>query len=238
MNNDMKDYYNYAVSPLGQVFYATVWRQLEGFSGKKILDFGSGFGFTSDYLAKNNDVLAIDPNKSMVEAACAKNKYKQIIGDIEELKKIEDNTFDAVMCHLVLEYVCNREEILSELVRVLKTGGQLSVVRHNKPGRIIQAIVQDYDLDDAKALLSGEYSSSPAFGVIADYENADIETWSDNNLRIEKVYGVRAVASLHDAKKQAEADWVEKMIEIEWELLKNKIYCDIAYFNHVILVKK
>ena len=38
-----------------------VWLQLGDIKNKKILDFGSGIGITANYLAANNDVLAIEP---------------------------------------------------------------------------------------------------------------------------------------------------------------------------------
>ncbi len=237
MNADMRDYYDYTVAPIGKLFYATVHSQLGALAGLKILDFGSGFAFTTDYLAKDNDVTAIEPDESMIEAARKTNKYNLVNGSIDELKKLPERSFDVIICHLVLEYMQQREELMSEFCRVLKPEGFVSVVRHNKPGRIIQAVVQDYDLADAKRLLNGENSASPAFGEIADYENEDLETWSQNGLKIKKVHGVRSLASLHDSELQNSEGWLENMMRMEQELLQHKVYIDIAYFNHVILVK-
>ncbi len=237
MNTDMRDYYNYTIAPIGKLFYATVHEQLGDLKDKKILDFGSGFAFTTDFLAKNNDVTAVEPDESMVNASRCTNKYKLIYGSIEEIKKLDSESFDIIICHLVLEYMQERAELLSEFCRLLKKDGFVSVVRHNKPGRIIQAVVQDYDIVDAKRLLKGENSVSPAFGEIDDYENEDLETWANNKLQIKKTYGVRSLASLHGENLQNSEGWLENMIEMERELLQHKLYADIAYFNHVILVK-
>lgn len=81
---------------------------------KKILDFGSGNGFTANYFAKNNDVVAIEQSKEAVNERYCDNNYCQLIGSIDVLKQLEDKTFDMIFCHNVLEYVDNREKIVNE----------------------------------------------------------------------------------------------------------------------------
>ena len=72
-----------------------------------ILDFGSGFGITADYLANNNHVTAIEPNIDIVESneRMRENDYTQIIGSLDKLKEQMSDVFDAVVCHNVFEYV-------------------------------------------------------------------------------------------------------------------------------------
>ena len=43
-------------------------------------NFGSGIGVTADYLGKNNDVIAIEPNEESVAARWTNNQYTQMIG--------------------------------------------------------------------------------------------------------------------------------------------------------------
>lgn len=43
-----------------------VWCQLGDIKNKKILDFGSGMGITASYLAKHNEVIAIEPSEESV----------------------------------------------------------------------------------------------------------------------------------------------------------------------------
>ncbi len=234
MDQNMKLYYDYAVSPLGELFYRTVWSKLS-IEGCKVLDFGSGFGFTSSYLAEKNEVTAVEIDAKMIKASKKDEAVKQICGDISEVKKMPDESFDAVICHLVFEFVDEQKEILTELVRILKKGGIMSIVRHNRRGRIVQAVVQDYDLDDAKKLLAGGNSFSSAFGDIKYYENDDILKWSGNELKIENVYGVRALASLHNSETKSRENWLRDMLEIECELLKDDSFINIAFFNHVML---
>lgn len=44
-----------------RLFKRIVWKQLGEIRGKHILDFGSGEGITANYLAENNNVIAIEP---------------------------------------------------------------------------------------------------------------------------------------------------------------------------------
>ncbi|ONI40504.1 hypothetical protein AN639_11055 [Candidatus Epulonipiscium fishelsonii] len=237
MDENMKLYYDYTVSPLGKLFYQTVWKQLGNIQNKKILDFGSGFGFTSNHLAKNNDVTAIELDPTMIEASEKEYHYKQIQGGLSELKDVADETFDLVICHLVLEFVSEQTQILSELIRVLKKDGTLSVVRHNRTGRIVQAIVQDYDMVEVANLLKGEPSYSSAFGNIKYYRNDDLLKWSKNKVSLAETYGVRAIASLHDAQIQQSENWLDNMFWIENVLLEREEFIKIAYFNHLLLKK-
>ena len=40
--------------------------KLQDIKGKRVLDFGSGFGLVANHLAQNNEVLAVEPNEEMV----------------------------------------------------------------------------------------------------------------------------------------------------------------------------
>ncbi len=238
MNNDMKLYYDYTISPLGKLFYKTVWSQLETIKDKKILDFGSGFAFTTNFLAKNNQVTALEMDESMIENCEKTQKFTQIHGNLSALEKFSDESFDVIICHLVLEFTENPKLILDELSRLLKKNGILSIVRHNRNGRIIQSIVQDYDLDDANNLLNNGFSFSSAFGDIKYYENDDLLNLTNNNYTVDSLYGIRVLASLHNIQIQNSENWLSKMFETEQKLVSNPDFIKIAYFNHIILRKK
>ena len=42
-----------------------------------------------------------------------------------KLREMPDNSYDVVLCHNVLEYIKNREELIHEFVRVMKSDGFL-----------------------------------------------------------------------------------------------------------------
>lgn len=96
-----------------------VWKQLGDIRDKKILDFGSGIGVTANYLAEHNDVTAIEPDEDSVKEGWADNQYTQITGSTDELRRFTDESFDMIICHNVLEYAKDRENIILVITKTL-----------------------------------------------------------------------------------------------------------------------
>lgn len=70
MKASLKNYFDQWESPWMQLYYRMVWEQLSAeisLTDKKILDFGSGFGWNANHLADRNSVIAIEPNSEMVK---------------------------------------------------------------------------------------------------------------------------------------------------------------------------
>ena len=140
-----------------------VWAQLGDIRGKNILDFGSGEGITANHFAENNNVVAIEPSEEMLVNRWVNFEYRQIQGDVTKLSDFEDNTFDMIICHNVLEYIEDKQSILAELYRVLKPHGVLSIVKHNRAGRVMQMAVLLDELEKANELLDGKNSTASKF---------------------------------------------------------------------------
>lgn len=235
-NKKLYSYFDYVNEPWGKLFYLCTWKQLPELKGKKILDFGSGFGITAEHLSKDNDVIAVEPSEDMIKIGRKKNStFKQIIGGFEELKQFVDETFDCIICHNVFEYVEDRDIILAEFSRILKKGGFVSIVKHNIIGRIMQKAVFDYDIDAVKALLNGGANISRNFGEIKTYENDSLLV---DDFIIDKCYGVCALYGLQDNKIKYKDGWLETMLEIESAVFEREEFRSIAFFHHLILMKK
>ncbi len=215
-----------------------VWRQLGEISGKRILDFGSGQGITACYLAEKNQVTAIEPDRESIGSRLKENDYRQLCGSTELLKEFSDETFDMVICHNVLEYAADREIIVREFSRILKKDGYISLVKHNRPGRVMQMVVLLNDFEQADSLLDGNAGVSSQFGPIRYYEDKDIESWSPD-LRIERVMGARTFWDLQQNQEMhTDAAWQAKMIEMEMRVSDVKEYQAIAFFHHLLLRKR
>ncbi len=171
----------------------------------------------------------------MIKIGCKKDiSYEQIVGGLEELKQFADETFDCVICHNVFEYVDDRNIILKEFARVLKRDGFLSVIKHNKAGRIMQKAVFDYDINAVKALLNGDSNTSKNFGEIKHYEDNALQV---SGFQIEKNYGICAFYGLQDNKIKFQRDWLDTMLEIELSVSEREDFRSIAFFHHLILRK-
>ncbi|MEG2788830.1 MAG: class I SAM-dependent methyltransferase [Romboutsia sp.] len=238
MSEELRIYLDNIKKPWGILFYKMVWEQLSWIQGMKVLDFGSGFGITSNYLAKRNEVLAIEPNEDMVNMREKENSYTQIVGGVEKFKNIDDKTFDIVICHNVLEYADEREEIIRELSRILKDRGKISIVKHNHEGRIMQKVVFENNIEEALLLLDGGDIEVMNFGKVNYYNNGDILQWS-NNLKIEKTYGVRTFWALQQNNEiKSELSWQENMFKVEIKVAEIEAYKNISFFNHIIFTKE
>ena len=239
LSEELQKFLDNMRQPWSTMYYRLVWAQLaDAIETKnlKILDFGSGFGTTANHFAKNNDVTAIEPNMEMIVERERENDYVQINGKIEKLKDFADGYFDVVICHNVLEFAQERPAIVKEFSRVLKSGGILSVVKHNKTGRIIFKVVFENDVEEAIKLLDGEDSSN-TFGKIYYYDPEDLARWGDG-LKIEKIFGARILGMLqqnNDAKY--EPKWQEKMFELELKVCDMEPYKNMAFCHHVLLKK-
>lgn len=230
------DYNN--IAPWELLQKKIIWEQLKHIQNKKILDFGSGRGITANHFATNNEVIAIEPDENMINEGIRGNSYTQIKGDITELENFEDEFFDVIICHNVLEYVEERVEVLKEFSRVLKKDGQLSIVKHNRAGRVMQMVVLLNNFEHANQLLDGKYGQSKEFGPIRYYGDLDILQWS-NDFELEMVWGLRTFWDLQQNQEiQKDKSWQEKMLEIELKVSGREEYKAIAFFHHLILRKK
>lgn len=220
-----------------RLFKKIVWVQIGDIEGKKILDFGSGEGITANHFAKNNDVTAIEPSEEMLSNAWKDYEYTQIVGDVNALSGISDETFDIIICHNVLEYIDDKEAVIKALARVLKKDGILSIAKHNRAGRVMQMAVLLDDFEKANALLDGENSMASKFGVIRYYGDKDILEW-ESNLVISEVFGIRTFWDLQqNQEKHGDEDWQRKMLQLEMRVAQIPEYRDIAFFHHLLLKK-
>lgn len=143
-----------------------MWRQMGEIRGKKILDFGSGIGVTANHLAEHNEVIAVELDEESVKERWADHPYTQLIGSTDELRRFEDEEFDMIVCHNVLEYAQDREDIVKEFARILKPDGKLSIVKHNRAGRVMQMVVLLNNFEHAYSLLDGKDGVASRYGVI------------------------------------------------------------------------
>jgi arsenite methyltransferase len=105
-------------------------------AGDTVIDLGSGAGndcFVARALAgENGKVIGVDFTESMIDKArmnAEKLGYDNVefrFGDIEKLPLIAD-TADVIISNCVLNLVPDKTKAFSEIYRVLKAGGHLSV---------------------------------------------------------------------------------------------------------------
>lgn len=215
-----------------------VWAQLGDIRGKNILDFGSGEGITANHFAENNNVVAIEPSAEMLVNRWVDFEYRQIQGDVTKLSDFEDNTFDMIICHNVLEYIEDKQSILAELYRVLKPHGVLSVVKHNRAGRVMQMAVLLDELEKAHELLDGKNSTASKFGAIRYYDDEMISKWTPG-LKNMDCFGIRTFWDLQqNQEKHNTEEWQNRMMQLEMRVSQMDEYRNISFFHHLLFFKE
>lgn len=224
--------------PWDRLLKKIVWEQLGEIAGKEILDFGSGEGITANHFANQNSVVAVEPSEEMLRNRWEDYPYKQIVGDVSKLADFADASFDLIICHNVLEYVDDKEQVINELYRLLKAGGMLSVVKHNRAGRVMQMAVLLDNLKKANDLLDGKDGESAQFGTIGYYEDGQIENWN-KGFKLLDAFGIRTFWDLQqNQEKHGTEEWQAQIMKLEMRVSQIDEYRRIAFFHHLLFIKE
>ncbi|GAB2025679.1 class I SAM-dependent methyltransferase [Lactovum odontotermitis] len=240
MNEKLQNFYNQQNTPWMKLFYRLIYTQLPETFGKKVLDFGAGFGWTANYLAGlGNEVVAVEPNPEMVKPHLAEHPYLMQQGDVHCLKDFPDGSFDLIVCHNVMEYVENadeRAEIMAEFMRLLLPAGAISIIKHNFNGAIMQRAVFENETEEALELLSGTVRHSGSFGPIHHYDLSELV--DPLPLKLDKLFGVRTFFGIQPNEFKTAPGWADKMYKLEMEVAENPEFNSVSFFHHAILTKE
>lgn len=170
----------------------------------RVLDAGGGNGLDSLRLARmNHRIDLVDIARGMLNDASANaalagvsdrfNTHALDIGQIGE--HFDENQFDIVLCHNVIQFVDEVKPLLETLGRVLKPGGFLSLISTNQYSLPYQAAFLEQDLDKAFAALEPGASHNPVFDIDEQqYRPDDVIDWlADLGLKLDKHYGIRCL---------------------------------------------
>ena len=240
MSDAIQNYRKMVDQPWGRMFYDLIYRQLKLSDDKrrKILDFGAGFCLTAGHYAKHHDVTAVEPNEEM-RSLRVMGDYTLVEQGIDYLTTLGENSFDIVICHNVLEYADNKEEILKQLVRVLKPGGTLSVIKHNLPGRVMALAVMSDDPGAAMDLLGNADEENSMFGNRSVYSNEELVKFLGDEMILTDSFGIRTFFGLSSNNEIKYSDeWFQPMLELESKACAMEEYKKIAFFNHLIFEKR
>lgn len=98
---------------------------------ERVLVPGCGTGLDLEYLPAGTDVTAIDATPTMVERTAARASTLPLSVEAREADAtaldVADDTYDVVLCHLVLSVVPDPEALIREASRVLKPDGRISI---------------------------------------------------------------------------------------------------------------
>lgn len=107
------------------------------YAGKKLLEVGCGVGIDLVRFARGGaEVTGVDLAEQSIDLAKKYFAHEGLTGDLllgngEELR-FEDNRFDVVYAHGVIQYTANAQKMVNELYRVVKPGGEVIMMVYNR----------------------------------------------------------------------------------------------------------
>jgi ubiquinone/menaquinone biosynthesis C-methylase UbiE len=147
--------------PLGRIA-AKIVCSYANFNSYHTLDIGVDAGiYTIEFLRRGvKKVSGIDINASSVEIAKENlrkvNLYADIINADAQNLPYEDNTFDQVICLMIMEHVENPIALVNEISRVLIPGGKLILSVPNE--LYLTKSITPYDFSDVLEEIGHEHA--------------------------------------------------------------------------------
>ena len=145
-------------------------------SGKSVLDVGCGGGILAESMAaRGARVTGIDLSQTAIGLA---QKNFALHGETAEELRVEngealpyqDNAFDVVYGHGVIQYTADPARLVKECARVLRPGGRLVLTawahpsQHRLVGVFLDAVAE------ARAMPPADLPRGPDFFRFSDYE--------------------------------------------------------------------
>lgn len=174
-------YAAYLETPEGRLRSDLAFANLQDFLSRRpakdaycALDLGCGTGATAVRLARLGfHVTLLDTSPAMLEIAkgaareagvTGKIALKQ--GDAAQLANLfRARSFDAILCHNILEYVHEPGAVLRGAARALRDSSAiLSVLVRSQAGEILKAVIQTGDLAAAENSLTAEWGQERLYG--------------------------------------------------------------------------
>lgn len=131
----------------------------------QILDAGGGTGpFSVDLAGLGHRITLCDHSEKML-ALAREHFADQMVSHgltpchcaIQEMDPKKSPEFDIILCHAVLGWVADPEQVLSHLMKFLKPGGLLSVIFYNLNGMIFKNLLRT----NYKKILQKTYTGYP-----------------------------------------------------------------------------
>ena len=145
-----------------------------GGPGREVLDLGCRTGAVTARFLTGNHVVGIDVDRAALEVAAGRG-IEPVWGDLEAPLPFDDASFDAVVAGELLEHVRRPDDVVGEVLRVLRPGGTFA-------GSVPNA----YRLQDRLAFMFGKppdpdpthlhmYSPAALLALLTDFSDVRLD---------------------------------------------------------------
>ncbi|GAA6169864.1 methyltransferase domain-containing protein [Sessilibacter corallicola] len=211
-----------------------------------ILDAGAGKAPMSlSFAAAGHNVTLVDLSVEMLKHAVAEVESKDFSNRVsvyhgsvqqfcEESKTRDDNQYDLILCHAVVEWLSDPLSVITALVERLSVGGKLSLSFYNKDGSVFKNLLRtNFKKIETQDFSGGRRSLTPSFPREID----EVKEWlSDLPLRLLCHSGIRVfhdyIFNRDDLNRDPDSLY-------QWELHYSRIspFRELGRYQHFLLEK-
>ncbi|NOK60952.1 MAG: methyltransferase domain-containing protein [Chloroflexi bacterium AL-W] len=214
-----------------------------------ILDVGGGNGLDVLPLAQQGyTITLVDYSIRMLEHAqreAAKThintQFTYIQSDVHHLTEAVGNkAFDVMLCHNILQYLDDADQVLVQLSTHLKAGGLLSIISPNPDSEAYRPAFQQLDLAAAYDQLDTKTSYAKTFqATVRRYTSEELQQWlGAAQCAVIVRYGIRCLCDyLPDNERKTDPAFLANLERLELELRHRYPYYLLARFLHLIAQK-
>lgn len=184
--------------------------------GLSVADIGCGTGRHTVYMAETGaQVTAIDFSQEMMTRAIEKSKdwdIQFVTHDLTDRLPFADDTFDRVLCCLVLEHIADLDGMIAEMARICRSGGFVLIAELH-PAMFLRGLQARFT--DPKTGQKVNVQSNRH--LISDYVNAALRA----NLQIDRIEEHLADELLLEKSPRAKEYWSEfrEDFDLGWPML-------------------
>ncbi|MBK8903209.1 MAG: methyltransferase domain-containing protein [Anaerolineaceae bacterium] len=241
---------DYQQAPWGRLRYRVARANLQHHlpaPPARILDLGGGNGLDTIPLLKlGYTAVIVDFSQEMVAQGQKLAQQEEVsdqltfkIGDATNVD-FEQNKFDIILCHNLLQYVEDITAVLQNIHQSLRPGGIFSFMITNPHTETLAYALRDYDLAAAQENLTKSTKYIETF-------NTHIQRYTDEELKemlqacgftLLEQYGIRAICDfMADNERKFDPDFYEQLEALELAVSNQYPYKLLARFYQFICQK-
>lgn len=214
-------------------------------ASRRALDLGGGTGALGlRFAALGWGVAIVDPSATMLSLAAESARAQGLSERVTFHQAVAERagegfapqTFDAAVCHNVLEYVPDPHAALAALAALVRAGGLVSLVARNRAGEAMRAALKAHDLDEAERALTADVVNESLYGGPARLFDARRLSDLANGAGLEVIAarGVRVVADYLPASFSGTLETYARLLAFERTLGARPEFAAVARYTQVI----
>ena len=233
-------------SPKGQIRLAILKEDLDTFlsllpeeTSLRVLDAGCGLGYMAQYLAeRGHEVVLCDHSAEMLQRAqrlfteqVPSAKVTFIESPVQALSQYVDGKFDLVLFHAVLEWLTYPQQVLQQLLALLRPGGYFSLLFYNRNSLVFRNLLRGNFRKVASEQFAGDPKGlTPSNPLMPE----EVYGWLESmGLSIQTRTGVRMLYDYlpYELREQRS---LEDILEMERRHCHQDAFIDLGRYIHVL----